>query len=580
MFLPVTLEEAHALGWRQFDVILVTGDGYVDSPFIGVAVIGNMLALHGYRVGVIAQPDIHSEKDIARLGEPLLFWGVTSGSVDSMVANYTATGKRRKQDDYTPGGMNTRRPDRAVIVYANLIRRFFKSTAPIVLGGIEASLRRIPHFDFWTRTIRRSILLDARADILVYGMGEYTVLALAERLRCGESCAEVRGVCHISNTPPPDYLRLDPYETVCDDPVAFSRMFQLFYRNNDPLTASGLCQKHAGRWLIHNPPAFPLSPSELDAVYDLKYERELHPYYRKQGTVRALETIRFSIATHRGCYGECNFCAIAIHQGRTIQSRSEKSILAEVNHIKTHPEFKGIISDIGGPTANMYGIECQKKQRKGACLDKRCLYPHVCERLGVNHGRQIRLLAAIRNMDGVRRVFVASGIRYDLILADRVFGERYLTDVIEHHTSGQMKIAPEHTEADVLARMGKPGPELLQTFKRLFDHIRQQVAATSCRQTYLTYYMMAAHPGCTQTHMQRLRAFVLRYLKIVPEQVQIFTPTPSTISTLIYHTGIDPDSGAAVFCEKNALKKEKQKQALLNRDVSDNSQGASRRFRP
>ncbi len=565
MFLPVTLEEARSLGWHQLDVILVTGDGYVDSPFIGVAVIGNVLAAHGYRVGIIAQPDIRSGEDITRLGEPLLFWGVTSGSVDSMVANYTATGKRRKQDDYTPGGMNTRRPDRAVIVYTNLIRRFFKPTVPIVLGGIEASLRRMPHFDFWTHALRRSILLDAKADILVYGMGERTVLTLAERLRRGESYQEVQGICYISAAARSDCLELDSYEMVRADPAAFSRMFQIFYRNNDPLTASGLCQRHAERYLIHNPPALPLSSSELDAVYNLAYERDLHPYYRKWGAVRALETIRFSIVTHRGCYGECCFCAIAIHQGRTVQSRSEASILAEVASITKHPGFKGVISDVGGPTANMYGIECRKKQKKGACPDKHCLYPQVCESLRVNHDTQIRLLAAIRNIEGVRRVFVASGIRYDMILSDKAHGERYLNDVIQHHTSGQMKIAPEHTEADVLALMGKSGPDLLLTFKCLFDRIAGRIFTASGRQMYLTYYMMAAHPGCTQAHMQRLRSFVLRHLKIIPEQVQIFTPTPSTISTLMYYTGIHPDTGAAVFCEKEPRQKEKQKQLLLNR---------------
>jgi uncharacterized radical SAM protein YgiQ len=561
MFLPTTPEEVESLGWHQLDVVLITGDSYVDSPFIGAAVIGKVLLRQGYRVGVIAQPDIHSDSDITRLGEPLLFWGVTSGSVDSMVANYTAAGKRRKRDDYTPGGLNDRRPDRALIVYSNLIRRFFKPTVPIVLGGIEASLRRIPHYDCWSDAIRRSILFDAKADILVYGMGEKAVLSLADKLKCHESFTEIRGICYIAGSVRADYIEMAPFEKVSVDPQSFLRMFQLFYQNNDPVTAKGLCQKHGSRYLIHTSPGPPLSQSEMDAAHDLDYERELHPFYQKMGEVRALETIRFSVSTHRGCYGECSFCAIAVHQGRTVQWRSQASILREVKEMAAHPAFKGIISDVGGPTANMYGFECKKKQVKGACSDKRCLHPGICDQLQVDHRQQIDLLKAIREIKGVRHVFVASGIRYDLILSDRKNGQRYVIDVVHHHTSGQMKIAPEHTEDDVLALMGKPGKDSLIAFKHLFDSICQ----TSGKKLYLTYYFMAAHPGCTEAHMSRLKTFVSRHLHLIPEQVQIFTPTPSTISTLIYHTGVDPASGRPVFCEKQLRKKEKQKQMLLKR---------------
>ncbi|MEI6259582.1 MAG: YgiQ family radical SAM protein [Deltaproteobacteria bacterium] len=561
MFLPTTLEEVESLGWCQLDVVLITGDSYVDSPFIGAAVIGKVLLQHGYRVGVIAQPDIKSEIDITRLGEPLLFWGVTSGSVDSMVANYTATGKRRKHDDYTPGGLNTRRPDRAVIVYSNLIRRFFKRTVPIVLGGIEASLRRIPHYDCWSNSIRRSILFDAKADILIYGMGEKAVLSLADKLKRRQSFTENLGICYIAGAARSDYIELEPFEKVSDDPQSFSRMFHIFYQNNDSLTATGLCQKHGARYLIHTPSCPPLSQSEIDAVHDLNFERDLHPYYRKQGDVRALETIRFSISTHRGCYGECNFCAIAVHQGRTVQWRSQASILREVKEITAHSAFKGIISDVGGPTANMYGFECRKKQVKGACSDKRCMYPEICDHLRVDHHQQINLLSAIREIKAVRHVFVASGIRYDMILADQKNGLEYLTEVVHHHTSGQMKIAPEHTENEVLDLMGKPGMDSLIEFKRLFDAI----CKTSGKQLYLTYYFMVAHPGCTEAHVGRLKTFVSRHLHMIPEQVQVFTPTPSTVSTLVYHTGVDTISGAPVFCEKQVKKKEKQKQMLLKR---------------
>ena len=561
MFLPTTPEEVASLGWHPLDVVLVTGDSYVDSPFIGTAVIGRVLLQQGYRVGVIAQPDVESGIDITRLGEPLLFWGVTSGSVDSMVANYTATGKRRKNDDYTPGGRNDRRPDRALIVYSNLIRRFFKSTVPIVLGGIEASLRRIPHYDCWSNSIRRSILFDAKADILIYGMGEKAVLSLAGKLKRHESFTEACGICYISGSSRSDCIEMASFEQISADPQSFSRMFHIFYQNNDPATAKILCQKHGARFLIHMPPCPPLSQSEMDAVHDLDYERDLHPFYRNHGEVRALETIRFSIPTHRGCYGECRFCAIAVHQGRTVQWRSQASILREAKAITAHPAFKGIISDVGGPTANMYGFECRKKHIKGACSDKNCLYPEVCAHLKVDHCRQIDLLKAIREIRGVRHVFVASGIRYDMILSDLKNGLRYLTEVVSHHTSGQMKIAPEHTENDVLALMGKPGRECLLEFKRMFDAI----CNTTGKRRYLTYYFMAAHPGCTDAHMGRLKTFVSRHLHVIPEQVQVFTPTPSTVSTLIYHTGIHPDTGEPVFCEKQIKKKEKQKQILLKR---------------
>lgn len=561
MFLPTTSEEIRALGWNKLDIILVTGDSYIDSPFIGAAVIGKVLFQNGYRVGIISQPCIDSSHDIARLGEPLLFWGVTSGSVDSMVANYTATGKYRKLDDYTPGGLNTRRPDRAVISYTNLIRRFFKPTVPIVLGGIEASLRRVPHYDYQTNSIRRSILFDAKADILIYGMGEKAAVLLAEKLKHRESFTGINGICYISRNPAPDFIQLDPYELVRTDTGAFSRMFQLFHENNDPITAKGLCQKHGTRYLIHNPPTRFLSEPELDEIYDLDYERDLHPYYQKLGSVRALETIRFSITTHRGCIGECNFCAISVHQGRMIQSRSQSSILREVEKITRHKAFKGIISDVGGPTANMYGFECKKFRLKSLCADKRCLYPGVCKNLRADHGKQIDLLKKIRDIKGVRHVFVASGIRHDLILADKKNGLEYLTEVVCNHTSGQMKIAPEHTEDEVLSFMGKPGQNSLMEFKRLFD----EISKTSGKNLYLTYYLMAAHPGCTEAHMHKLKAFILKNLHLFPEQVQVFTPTPSTISTLIYHTGFHPDTGERVFSEKEKKKKEKQKNILMKR---------------
>lgn len=569
MFLPTTREELNRLGWDQLDIILVTGDSYIDSPFMGVAVIGKVLSHAGYRVGVIAQPDIRSDIDIRRLGEPRLFWGVSAGSVDSMIANYTSLKRRRKTDDYTPGGINKRRPDRAAIVYTNLIKRYFKNTRPIVLGGIEASLRRIAHYDFWSDRVRSSILFDAKADYLLYGMAEKVVIQLADTLKHGADVRDVRGLCYVANEGDDlqkgaDYLELPPYETVKSDNQALIDMFHTFYRNNDPLTAKGLRQKHGTRYLVHNPPGMHLTQEELDAVYALDFERAQHPYYERQGKVRALETIKFSISTHRGCYGECNFCAITVHEGRTIQWRSPESILTEARHITNYPDFKGYIVDVGGPTANMYGFECEEKILQGTCRDRRCLYPQVCPSMKADHRLQVELLRNMRGIKGVKKIFVASGIRYDLLLSDRKYGERYLQEVVEHHVSGQMKVAPEHTEDGVLNRMGKPGTALLLRFKELFD----QMTRSAGKQQFLTYYLIAAHPGCTDDDMKKLKQFTSEKLKINPEQVQIFCPAPSTYSGLMYYTETDPFTGKPIFVEKDPQNKDRQKSIVVKKRVA------------
>ena len=562
MFIPTTTRELDDLGWETLDVVLVTGDSYVDSPFVGVAVIGHVLIEAGYRVGIIAQPDAHSDRDIARLGEPELFWGVTGGCIDSMVANYTATKKPKRSDDLTPGGRNDRRPDRAAIVYTNLIKRHFKDTAPIVLGGVEASLRRIAHYDYWSDSVRRSILFDAKADLLVYGMAEKTVVALAEQLRDGQEIDDLRGICYIAPEKKAGTLELPSFEEVAQDKRAFTEAFHTFYRNNDPLTAQGLCQQQDTRYLVQNPPAPYLTQRELDAVHELDYERAQHPFYERMGPVKALETIRFSLATHRGCYGECNFCSIAVHQGRTVRWRSAGSIEREARRLAQYPDFKGIIQDVGGPTANMYGFECEKKRTQGSCADRRCLTPEICPQLPVDHGRQLALLRRLRKIEGVKKVFVSSGIRYDLVLADDKQGVPYLREVVRHHTSGQMKVAPEHTEEHVLRRMGKPGGKgLLLRFRDLFYKLTQAAG----KEQFLTYYLIAAHPGCTQADMRALKRFASRQLKISPEQVQIFTPTPSTYSSLMYHTEMDPFTGEALFVEKDQRKKERQKDILVRK---------------
>ncbi len=561
MYIPTTKEEAHNLGWDEFDVILVSGDSYIDSPYMGISVIGHILMDAGYQVGIIAQPDYLSGIDITRLGEPRLFWGVSAGSIDSMVSNYTASLKKRKSDDYTPGGQNTRRPDRATIVYSNLIRKFFKQTKPIVLGGMEASLRRIAHYDYWSNKIRRSVLFDAKADFLLYGMADRSIVELAHALSQESDPRSIRGLSYINKEPIQDYLPLASFEECNTNKLAYIDSFDIFYKNNDPLTAEGLIQAHGDRYLVQNPPAYSLNQNELDKIYALPYERSQHPYYEKNGKVKALETIRFSISTHRGCYGECNFCAIAVHEGRTIQWRSKESILNEVDALSEIPEFKGIIQDLGGPTANMYGFECKKKISRGVCQDRRCISPEVCTALRVNHSPQMDLLKAVRSHPQVRKVFVASGLRYDLILDDRQYGNKYLEELLAHHVSGQLKIAPEHTEKRTLELMGKPGSEKLLAFKNWVDKINHKLN----KKQYLTYYFIAAYPGCSDREMQQLKMFTSEKLRTNPEQVQIFTPTPSTYASVMYYTEMNPFTKKPIFVEKSITKKNRQKEILVKK---------------
>ncbi|MCU0614467.1 MAG: YgiQ family radical SAM protein [Desulfobacterales bacterium] len=564
-FIPTSPDEIHQLGWKRMDVIIVSGDTYIDSSYIGAAVIGRVLLEAGYRVGIIAQPDIQTDKDIARLGEPELFWGVTSGSVDSMVANYTSLGKKRKSDDLTPGGLNTRRPDRAAIVYTNLIRRYFKQTAPIVLGGIEASLRRISHYDAWSDSVRRSILVDSKADILVYGMAERTITELAEKLKYRKNIESVRGICYMSKQAPepslhfkgPD-IQLPDHAVVVNNKDELARMFAAFYENADPIIGKRLYQRQDTRYLVQNPSQFPLSTEELDKIHEMPFARQVHPFYGKDGHVKALDTIRFSLTTHRGCYGECRFCAITVHQGRFVTSRSKASVLREAGSFNAYPDFKGIISDVGGPTANMYGYECEIKKTKGACIDKGCLFPSPCKHLPVNHSHQIRLLKALQSLDGIRKVFVGSGIRYDLILKDRKFGEPYLEELIRNHISGQLKIAPEHVQESVLNLMGKPNSHCLEAFLGLFDRLNRK----NRTKVFLTYYLMAAHPGCTLEDMRQLKNFATKIMRLLPEQVQIFTPSPSTFSTLMYCTGKNSFTGKSIFVEKKTAGKQKQKELI------------------
>lgn len=562
-FLVTTREEMDRRGWEQLDVIIVSGDAYIDSPFIGVAMVGRILEREGYRVGMIGQPDIDSDADIGRLGEPRIFWGVSGGSVDSMVSNYTATKKFRNSDDYTPGGKNTKRPDRAALVYSNLIRRYFKNTAPIVLGGIEASLRRITHYDYWSNKLRKPILFDSKADYMIYGMGEIALVDMAKALSEGRDVKDIRGICYISKEPVAEYIQLPSHAECLKDKERYIDMFDAFYDNNDPITANGLCEPVDNRYLIQNPPSDYLNEKEMDALSALPFTRELHPYHAKEGKVKCLETIKFSIMTHQGCWGECNFCAIGVHQGRTIRTRSEDSIVGEAKRFTEYNDFKGIISDVGGPTANMYGYECDKKLKKGTCDYMRCVdAERLCKVMHVDHTRNINLLRRVRDVPGVKKAFVASGVRYDLITADKTQGYSYLKELVKHHISGQMKVAPEHTQQHVLDLMGKPGKQSLIDFKKLYDKLNREEG----KKQFLTYYLIAAHPGCEEKDMHELKRFTTQELKMNPEQAQVFTPTPSTYSAVMYYTEMDPKTRRKIFVEKDTMRKEKQKAIVVKKE--------------
>jgi uncharacterized radical SAM protein YgiQ len=555
-FLPTTRAEMDKLGWKQCDIILISGDAYIDSPFIGVATVGRMLEKLGYKVGIIGQPDIKSDKDIKRLGEPKLYWGVSGGSIDSMVSNYTATKKFRNADDYTPGGVKNKRPDRAVLVYTNLIRRYFKNTVPIVLGGIEASLRRVTHYDYWTNKLKKPILFDSKADILIYGMGEQAIRDLTDAIAKKEDWKSIRGICYISKEPKEAFHQMPSHKDCLDDKEKYIDLFDLFYDNNDPIAAKGLCQAVDSRYSIQNPPCDYLNEVEMDEVSSLPFTRELHPYHRPEGKVKCLETIKFSIMTHQGCWGECNFCAIGVHQGRTIRTRSETSIVKEAKEFLKYKDFKGIISDLGGPTANMYGYECNKKLKLGTCDHQRCVDSrHLCSAMKPNHSRVVNMMKQVREIPGIRKAFVASGVRYDLITEDKKHGYSYLKAMVKHHISGQMKVAPEHTEQHVLDLMGKPNKQTLIDFKKLYDKLNKDMG----KKQYMTYYLIAAHPGCTEKDMHELKRFTTNELKINPEQAQVFIPTPGTYSAVIYYTELDPITRKKVFVEKDIKRKEKQK---------------------
>ncbi len=540
-----------SLGWRGIDILLVSGDAYVDHPSFGVAVIARVLEAAGYRVAILPQPDWRSREEFLQFGRPRLFVGITAGNLDSMLAHYTAARVPRKVDEYSPGGLPKKRPDRACLVYANRIRECFPGI-PIVLGGIEASLRRLAHYDYWSDSVRRSILVDSRANWIAYGMAEKAVLEIARRLAEGESpesIREVPGTVWVSPTAsglPAESVFLPSEEEVRENKNSFAEAFRLWYQQLDPRRAKPVVQGSANRYLVQMPPPMPLSPEELDRIYSLPFTRKAHPVYQRQGGVPALTTVATSITAHRGCPGGCAFCSLALHQGRLVQSRSAESLCAEADYLSRQKDFRGTISDVGGPTANVYGARCLLKE--GVCFRESCLYPTRCRYLFLDGGRHLSVLKQVACRPGVKHVFVGTGIRHDLVLIDRC--QDYLMELCRYHVSGHLKVAPEHIARPVLSCMRKSYPETFEEFREKF----KRAAATVNRELYLTPYFMSGHPACRLEHMLELAEYLHR-LGFFVEQVQDFIPLPMTLSACIFWTGFDPLTGEPVYCcrgqEKN-----------------------------
>ena len=553
-FIPLTAEEVRQRGWTELDVIFVTGDAYIDHPAFGVPLLARWLEAHGFRVGIIAQPDWRSKEAFTALGRPRLFFAVTAGAMDSMVAHYTPARKLRRDDAYTPGNLHGSRPNRATIVYTSCCKSAYRDV-PVVIGGIEASLRRFAHYDYWEDKVRRSILFDSKADLLVYGMGERPLLELAERGRGGESLdtiRDVRGTATVAREFPTAGMVIPSFEEVADDTAKYAEAFRLTAMEQNPHCGKPLVQRHGDRWLVCNPPALPLATRELDRVFALPFTRLPHPSYREP--IPAWEQIKTSITTHRGCSGGCAFCAITSHQGKIIQSRSEASILSEVARLAAAPWFKGSVSDIGGPTANMYGMRCSSPDGGSGCRRQSCLFPAICRHLHVADGEGARLLAKARVISGVRHTAVASGIRYDLLARQPA----YFRELLAHQVGGLLKVAPEHLVDRVTNIMRKPAGAAFTGFLELF---RNESAKLGKRQAVVPYFI-SGHPGCTVSDMADL-ALMLKKLQLRVEQVQDFTPTPGTLATCIYHTGIDPFSGEAVYVPRGEKEKRRQKALLL-----------------
>ena len=568
-FLPISKKDMKQRGWTQCDFVYIIGDAYVDHPSFGHAIISRVLEEAGYKVGIISQPNWKDPASVTALGEPRLGFLVSGGNMDSMVNHYSVSRHRRKTDAFTPGGVMGRRPDYATVVYCNLIRQTYKHI-PIIIGGIDASLRRLCHYDYWSDKLKRSILLDSQADLLLYGMGERAIREVADALNSGllpEEITYIDGtVFRVTDTEAfPDYIRLPDYATLQKSKAAYAKSFYTQYCNTGAFSAKGLIEPYGEKeFVIQNPPQKPLSQEEMDRVYALPYQRTYHPSYEKAGGVPAIQEVRFSLVSNRGCFGGCSFCALTFHQGRIVQTRSHDSIVAEAERMTKEPDFKGYINDVGGPTANFRQPACQKQLKHGVCPNKQCLFPKPCANLIADHSDYLTLLRRLRAIPGVKKVFIRSGIRFDYLLADK--NDTFFRELVKHHISGQLKVAPEHVSAPVLAMMGKPRHEVYLKFLEKYKRLNQSMGM----EQFVVPYLMSSHPGCTMKEAVELAEYI-RDLGYMPEQVQDFYPTPSTISSCMYYTGLDPRTMKPVYVPKDPYEKAMQRALIQYRNPKNYS---------
>lgn len=566
-FLPVTGKEMKERGWEQPDFVYITGDAYVDHSSFGTAIISRVLESRGYRVCILPQPDWKDKSSVTEFGEPRLGFLVSAGNMDSMVNHYTVSGKRRQKDSYSPGGKAGLRPDRAVIVYSNLIRQTYKHT-PIILGGIEASLRRLAHYDYWENKVKRSVLIDSGADIISYGMGEHSILEIAEALQNGipiEEITYVPGTVFRTKSPERIYHCeiLPSFAEVQTDRKAYAESFACQYRNTDPFTANPMAESYGSRgFVVQNPPAKPLTMQEMDDIYDLPYMGTSHPMYDSEGGVPALEEVKFSLTSNRGCFGSCSFCALTFHQGRILQARSHDSLIREACKMTEDPLFKGYIHDVGGPTADFRQPSCEKQLTAGVCRNRQCLFPSPCKNLRADHSDYVQLLRKLRAIPRVKKVFIRSGVRFDYVMADP--SPEFLEELVKYHVSGQLRVAPEHVSDSVLKHMGKPGHDVYQRFLKRYEQINEKYGMKQ----YAVPYFMSSHPGCTVKDAVKLAEYI-RDLGFTPEQVQDFYPTPSTLSTCMYYTGIHPLTKEKVYVPKDPHEKAIQRALLQYRNPAN-----------
>jgi uncharacterized radical SAM protein YgiQ len=554
LFLPTSRAEMKQRNWNELDILFITGDAYIDHPAFGTPLLARLLESQGYHVGILAQPDWKNPEAFKVMGRPRLFAAISAGAMDSLVNHYTAAKKIRSNDAYTPGGISGKRPNRAVIAYTAAVKGAFKGL-PTIIGGIEASLRRLAHYDYWADKVRRSILIDSKADILVFGMAEMAIQKIAQRLNDEEPLAcltDIRGTAYVAKEPPNNGIVLPAFEEVNQSTDAYNLAFKLSSRQENPFSAKTLIQAHAERYVVINPPALPLTEAEMDRVYALPFARQPHPMYHEK--IPAFEQIRHSITSHRGCFGGCSFCAITHHQGKTIQSRSQQSIMSEIDAITSQQDFRGTISDVGGPTANMYGLKCGNHKAEKVCQRPSCLYPKICDNLVTDDRPATSLLQSIRQHKNIKHTFVASGVRFDL-LPDQ---QRYFSDLLQYHVGGLLKVAPESTSNKVTAVMRKPGAEV---FTRFLDQFRRHSRELGLRQAVVPY-MISNHPGCSLNDMIDVALYLKRH-HLTVEQVQDFTPTPGSLSTCIYHTGKDPCSGQPIHVPRSVKERRLQKALLL-----------------